>query len=99
MNTFGLSASLCALAAAHLGPITGIYPWMGVPLMIKAFAVVVLGGLGSFYGAIVAGFMLGLIEGVGVMLTSSEWRDVFAFGLLIATLCIRPWGLFGVRER
>ena len=99
MITFGLSASLCALAAGLLGPITGIYPWMGVPLMIKAFAVVVLGGLGSFYGAIVAGFMLGLIEGIGVMLTSSEWRDVFAFALLIVTLCIRPWGLFGVRER
>ena len=67
--------------------------------MVKAFAVVVLGGLSSFHGAIVAGFLLGIFESVGVMATSSEWRDVIAFGVLIVALCIRPWGLFGVRER
>ncbi|MBN9062059.1 MAG: hypothetical protein BGP06_14105 [Rhizobiales bacterium 65-9] len=97
--TFGLSAALCALGAGLLGPITGVYPWMGAPLMIKAFAVVVLGGLGSFQGAILAGFLLGILESVGVMLTSSEWRDVISFVVLIAVLYVRPWGLFGVRER
>ncbi len=97
--TFAMGAGLAAVAAALLAPVFAVNPWMGLPLIIKAFVVVVLGGLGSFPGAIAGGFLLGIVEAVGITLTSSEWRDVIAFGMMIAFLWVRPWGLFGVKER
>ncbi|WP_372921476.1 branched-chain amino acid ABC transporter permease [Roseovarius sp.] len=95
MITFGLAAALGAIAAAMLTPIYALNPWSGLPLLLKGFVVVILGGLGSFPGAIAAGLLLGVIEAVGVQLTSSEWRDVISFGLMIAVIWWRPWGLFG----
>lgn len=95
---FALSAALAAVGAIMLAPLLSVNPWMGVPYILKAFAVVILGGLGSFGGAIVAGFLLGLIESFGVALTSSEWRDVISFSLLIAVIWVRPYGLFSKRE-
>jgi branched-chain amino acid transport system permease protein len=95
MITFGLAAALGAIAAAMLAPIYAINPWSGLPLLLKGFVVVILGGLGSFPGAIAAGLLLGVIEAIGVQLTSSEWRDLISFGLMIAVIWWRPWGLFG----
>lgn len=99
IGTFALGALLAGCAAAVLAPIYAVNPWMGVSVSLKAFVVVVLGGLGSFSGAIVAGLGLGVIEALGVALTSSEWRDVISYTLLIAIIWVRPWGLFGVAER
>lgn len=95
MICFGLAAALGALAAAMLAPINGINPWSGMPVLLKGFVVVVLGGLGSFPGAIIGGLILGVVEAVGVQLTSSEWRDVISFTLMIGVIWWRPWGLFG----
>ena len=95
MICFGLAAALGALAAAMLAPINAINPWSGMPVLLKGFVVVVLGGLGSFPGAIIGGLLLGVVEAVGVQLTSSEWRDVISFTLMIAVIWWRPWGLFG----
>lgn len=95
MICFGLAAALGALAAAMLAPINAINPWAGMPILLKGFVVVVLGGLGSFPGAILGGLLLGVVEAVGVQLTSSEWRDVISFSLMIAVIWWRPWGLFG----
>lgn len=97
--TFGLGAGLAALAATMLSPLYAVSPWMGIPLMLKAFAVVILGGLGSFTGAIIAGFALGIVEAIGVTLTAAEWRDVISFTFLIIFIWIRPWGLFGTAEQ
>ncbi|MDD3445221.1 MAG: branched-chain amino acid ABC transporter permease [Zavarzinia sp.] len=94
--SFALGAALAAVAAAMLSPLYAVNPWMGVTLSLKAFAVVVMGGLGSFTGCIAAGMILGVVEAVGVGLTSSEWREVISFGILIAVIWWRPWGLFGV---
>lgn len=93
--TFGLACALGAVAAAMMGPIYAVNPWMGLPVLFKGFVVVILGGLGSFPGAIVGGLLLGVVEAVGVQLTSSEWRDVIAFAVMIAVIWVRPWGLFG----
>lgn len=93
--TFGIAAALGCIAASMLAPIYAVNPWMGLPLLFKGFVVVILGGLGSFPGAIVGGILLGIVEAVGVQLTSSEWRDVIGFGLMIVVIWIRPWGLFG----
>lgn len=95
MVTFGLSAALGAVAAAMLAPIYSVSPWMGLPVLFKGFVVVILGGLGSFPGAIVGGFLLGIVEALGVQLTSAEWRDVFGFAVMILVVWARPWGLFG----
>lgn len=96
--TFGLAAALAAVAATALAPIFSVSPWMGGPVMLKGFVVVVLGGLGSFPGAIVGGLILGIVESLGVLFGSSEWREVISYALLIAVVAVKPWGLFGVRE-
>src|SRR5690606_14760991 len=93
--TFGIAGALGAIAAAMLAPISAINPWSGLPILLKGFVVVILGGLGSFPGAIAGGLILGVVEAIGVQLTSSEWRDVIAFALMIAVIWWRPWGLFG----
>lgn len=96
--TFGLAAALAALAAAMLAPIYSVNPWMGAALLLKAFIVCVLGGLGSLGGAILGGVLLGTAESLTVLLWSSEWKDVVAFILLILVLWVRPAGLMGTRE-
>lgn len=96
--TFGLAAALAGLAAIMLAPIYSVSPWMGHPPLLKALVVVVLGGLGSFHGAIVGGYLLGLLESMGVVALSSEWSEVFAFAVLILTVWLRPYGLFGRAE-
>ncbi len=97
--TFGLSAALAALAAAMLAPITSVNPFMGLSPLLKGFVVVILGGLGSFTGAIVGGVLLGVVESLGVLYSSAEWGDVIAFTLLVLGIWVRPWGLFGLEER
>ncbi len=97
--TFAIGCALAAVAAVMLAPIYAVNPWMGVPQVFKGFVVVILGGLGSFPGAIAAGFLLGIVEALGVAFTSSEWRDVIAFGVVILVIWLRPAGLFGVRHR
>ncbi|MDA3921720.1 MAG: branched-chain amino acid ABC transporter permease [Salinisphaera sp.] len=97
--TFGISAALAALAAVMLSPIMGVNPYMGLSPLLKGFVVVILGGLGSFSGAILGGLMLGVIESLGVLYTSTEWGDVIAFGFLVLIIWVRPWGLLGVEER
>ncbi|MGO4560008.1 branched-chain amino acid ABC transporter permease [Mesorhizobium sp. 2RAF21] len=96
---FGLASGLAALGAGLLAPIYAVNPWMGVPLSLKAFVVVILAGLGSFKGAIIAGLLLGVVESVGISLTSSEWQDVISFATLIVVIWFRPWGLFGQPSR
>jgi len=96
--TFGISSALAALAATMLAPIFLVNPWMGIPPQLKAFIVVVLGGLGSFGGAILGGFLLGCIESLATVFLSSEWKDVAAFAVLIAFLIFKPSGFFGTKE-
>lgn len=96
--TFSLSASLAALAGTALAPIFSVNPWMGSVPMIKAFIVVILGGLGSFSGAILGGLIMGLTESLSVLFLTSGWKDLTSFLLLIFILIIRPSGLFGTKE-
>lgn len=98
MLTFGISTILATVAAIMLSPIYSVNPWMGAAPLLKALAVVVLGGLGSLVGAIVGGVLLGLLEAFGILIFSSEWQNVIAFSVLILVLWIRPSGLFGAKE-
>ena len=95
--TFGLSAALGALAAVMLAPITAVNPYMGLSPLLKGFVVVILGGLGNFGGAIVGGALLGVVESLGVLYSSTEWSDVIAFTFLILVIWVTALGT--VRSR
>jgi branched-chain amino acid transport system permease protein len=95
--TFAVSAGLAGLAAALVAPLQTISPTMGALLTLKAFAVVVIGGLGKVTGAIYAAFFVGLAEAFATVYISTEYKDAVAFLLMIAFLILRPRGLFGHR--
>lgn len=90
---FGVGAGLAALGGALLGTIFFVYPTMGNLPTLKAFIVVILGGMGSFPGAILGGLLLGLAESFGTYL-SSQYKDAIGFLLVIVVLLLRPDGLF-----
>jgi len=96
--TFAVATALAAAAAVLMAPVAYIAPEMGSVLVLKAFVIVVLGGLGSIKGAIFGGYLLGILEALAIAYISSAYKDVFAFGVLIIILAIRPTGLFGGRE-
>jgi len=95
MWTLGLGTSLAAAAGALIGPILLVYPAMGGAVTLKAFVIIILGGMGSIPGAILGGFILGLIESIGGAYLTTNYHEVLAFGLLVTVLAIKPTGLFG----
>lgn len=97
--TFALGSGLAAAAGALLGPVFVAYPTMGDLAALKAFAIVILGGLGSVPGATLGGFILALVEELGAGYVSSGYRDAMGFLLIIAILLFRPTGLFARKER
>jgi branched-chain amino acid transport system permease protein len=94
-TVFAVSSALAAAAGALVGPIFCVFPAMGVTPILKAFVVIVLGGMGSIPGAIFGGFILGIAESLGAGYLSSEYKDAFAFAALILVLMVKPSGLFG----
>jgi branched-chain amino acid transport system permease protein len=97
--TFALGSALAAAGGALLGPVFVAYPSMGDLAAAKAFAVVILGGLGSIPGATIGGFILALVEELGAGYISSGYRDAMSFLLIIVILLFRPTGLFAQKER
>ena len=97
--TFALGSGLAAAAGALLGPVFVAYPSMGDLAALKAFAIVILGGLGSIVGATLGGFILALVEELGAGYVSSGYRDAMGFLLIIVILLFRPTGLFARKER
>ena len=97
--TFALGSGLAAAAGALLGPVFVAYPTMGDLAAAKAFAVVILGGLGSIAGATAGGFILAMAEELGAGYISSGYRDAMGFLLIILILLFKPTGLFAQKER
>lgn len=93
--TFGIGTASAAAAATLIAPIFLVYPTMGSMPNLKAFVVIIIGGMGSIPGAVIGGFMLGLIESLGGGYISTDYKDLFAFGALVTFLTLRPTGLFG----
>jgi branched-chain amino acid transport system permease protein len=93
--SFSLSAAIGAVAGITLTPISLMEYDRGAMLAIKGFGAVVLGGLGSFPGAILGGLILGTIESFGAGLVSSGYKDAFALIVLLVVLFLRPSGLLG----
>jgi len=97
--TFAIGSALAAGAGALLAPVFLVTPTMGDLASLKAFAIVIFGGLGNITGATVGGFLLALIEELGAGYISSGYRDAMGFLLIIAVLLIKPTGLFARAER
>ena len=97
--TFALGSGLAAAAGALLGPVFVAYPSMGDLAAAKAFAIVILGGLGSIPGATIGGFILAFMEELGAGYVSSGFRDGMGFLLIILILIFKPTGLFAQKER
>ena len=97
--TFAIGSGLGAAAGALLGPVFVITPTMGDLASLKAFAIVILGGLGNVPGPALGGFMLALVEEMGAGYISSGYRDAVGFLIIIAVLLFKPTGLFARTER
>ena len=96
MLSFGIGAGLAG-AAGTLWVVSGqvFNPYMGSVPAVKAFAIVIIGGLGSIPGAIIGGLILGIAENFTVFTIGGAWKDAVAFLILIIVLIVRPTGLFG----
>jgi branched-chain amino acid transport system permease protein len=92
---FGVGVACAAVAGCILTPIYYTFPGAGVDLIIPAFVVVVLGGLGSVTGAIVGGLIIGITQTLTGFFISVELKDMIALGLFLVILIVRPQGLFG----
>jgi branched-chain amino acid transport system permease protein len=99
LATFALGSGLAAAAGALLGPVFVVVPTMGDLASLKAFAIVILGGLGSVPGATIGGFILAFMEELGAGYVSSGYRDAMGFLLIIVILLFKPTGLFAQKER
>jgi branched-chain amino acid transport system permease protein len=96
--TFAVSAILAALAGVMLGGLFFIQPTIGDEPLLRAFVVVIFGGLGSLPGTIIAAYIIGLIEATSQFVWSLYWAPVVLFATLIIVLIIRPTGLLGEKS-
>jgi branched-chain amino acid transport system permease protein len=92
---FGASGALAGAAGATLVPVYLIYPTMGSSVLVKSFVVVILGGLGSITGSLVAGFLLAWAEVFGSIYIDPAYSDLYGFVIMIVVLLVKPNGLFG----
>lgn len=92
---FAIGTALAAAASSLIAPVYLVYPAMGSLPLIKAFVVIILGGMGSLPGAVIGGYLLGLIESLAGGYISMIYADLFAFAVLVIVLAIKPTGLFG----
>lgn len=92
---FAISSALGVAGGALVGAMLALAPGLGESLVIKGFAVLILGGLGSIPGAIVGGLILGVSEALAAGYISSAYKDVIAFLVMIIVLLFRPEGLLG----
>lgn len=94
MLTVAISGALAAVAGSLIAPIVLVFPYMGELIILKAFVIVILGGMGSIPGAIVGGYVLALAETLGGTYVAFAFSELIAFALLVLVLILKPTGLF-----
>ena len=98
MLTIVLSSALAGMAGAMLGPVLVLTPFAGTTVIVKAFAIVIIGGFGNVEGTILAGLLVGLIESFTTQYFDPGLIDIFVFALLLLMLGFRPTGLISERR-
>ena len=94
-GTFAFGVALAGLSGVLLAPIYSVFPTMGKDFILLAFSVVIVGGLGSIKGAVLAGLVLTQIQAISSLYISPSWTDPLVFAIMVAVLMVRPQGLFG----
>ncbi len=97
--SFGIAAAVTGLAAVLLIPFYYVYPTVGLYFCIRAFVIVILGGMGSFIGCLLGGIFIGLIEAIGPNFSTSSMVEGYVFLAFILMLMFRPSGFFGKKWR
>lgn len=93
--TFAFGVALAGLAGVLLAPIYSVFPTMGRDFVLIAFSVVIIGGMGSIKGAVLAGLLLTQVQSISSLFISPVWSDPLLFGIMVLVLMWRPQGLFG----
>jgi branched-chain amino acid transport system permease protein len=96
---FGIGVALAAIAGALLAPVFLVFPTDGIVTTVKGFEIIVIGGLGSIPGALIAGVLLGVVESLGTAFIASPYQNAYGFVLVLLVLWLRPSGLFGESVR
>lgn len=92
---FGVGCTLAAAAGVLLGPVLYVSPFMGGPPILKAFIIIILGGLGSIPGCLIGGLFLGMVDAIGSIFVSLQLVEMVTFAFVLMVLVIRPQGLMG----
>jgi len=98
MLTFGLAAAMAAAAGVMLTMIYSFSPESGADFTQKCFAIIIIGGMGNFLGALYGGILLGVVESFVGGFVSTQWAEATAYLLLVLVLLIRPTGLTGIAD-
>lgn len=93
--TLGIGTALAGAAGALLSMLFPITPFVGWSYLLKAFAVVVVGGIGSIPGTLIGGLVIGVSENIGSLYLGGGFRDIIAFSIFLLVLLVKPKGLFG----
>jgi branched-chain amino acid transport system permease protein len=96
--TFGLAAAMAAAAGVMLTMIYSFSPDSGADFITKCFAIIIIGGMGNFLGALYGGIMLGVVEALVGGFVSTQWAEAVAYLLLVLVLVVRPTGLKGTAD-
>lgn len=96
--TFVIGSALAGVGGVLYGTIFAVFPMMGALPTLKAFAIIIMGGMGSVRGAIVAGLILGVSETLGGTYISMDYKNAIGFVMVIAVLLVIPQGLFGAKQ-
>lgn len=94
-GTFAFGVALAGLSGVLLAPIYSVFPTMGSDFVLIAFSVVIIGGMGSIKGAVIAGLLLTQVQSISSLVISPVWSDPLLFGIMVLVLMWRPHGLFG----
>jgi branched-chain amino acid transport system permease protein len=98
MLTFVIASALAGMSGAMLGPVLVLTPFAGTTVIVKAFAIVIIGGFGNVEGTIIAGLIVGLIESYTTQFFDPGLIDIVVFALLLLTLAVRPTGLIAEKR-
>jgi len=95
LYAFGIGSALAGMAGVLISLETNIEPTMGMNAILKGIIASIIGGIGSIPGAVLGGFLLGIVENLGIWKIQAGWKDTISFAILIIFLLLRPQGILG----